>query len=68
MSLKTFHIIFITISSLFTFGFAYWLVRSYSGNGEVSSLIGAVVSTLFGVGLIVYGVRFLKKLQHVRFL
>ncbi len=68
MSLKTFHIIFITISSLFTFGFGMWLMRSYSGNGEALSLVGGLVSFLSGVGLIVYGVRFLKKLQHVRFL
>lgn len=68
MSLKTFHIFFISLSSIFTFGFGVWLLQSFSTINEIGSLIGAILAFLSGVGLIIYGIRFLRKLQHVRFL
>lgn len=68
MSLKAFHILFISVSTLFAFGFALWFVRSYSGTDNFLDLLGAFLAVLSGVGLIIYGIRFLKKLQHVRFL
>ncbi|MBI5217145.1 MAG: hypothetical protein HY960_15420 [Ignavibacteriae bacterium] len=68
MSLKSFHIFFITVSTLFAFGFAAWFIKSYNTSEEVSNLFAALLSAISGVGLIIYGIRFLKKLQHVRFL
>jgi hypothetical protein len=68
MSLKAFHIFFIALSILTAFGFASWLVYDYSEGDNVGQLVAAVLSILAGAGLIVYGIRFLRKLKHVSYL
>lgn len=68
MSLKAFHIAFISVSVLLAFGFSIWAVQVYVQGGHWTMLLVAAASILFGLGLIVYGVRFLRKLKHVRFL
>jgi len=60
VSLKSFHILFITMASLLAFGFGAWalspqLAASYRALGVVSLVLGA--------GLIVYGVWFLRKIR-----
>jgi hypothetical protein len=66
MSLKTFHILFITVAALLAFGFAWWLLNA--DPTTTGALAGGVLSALVGAGLIVYGIRFLKKLKHVSYL
>jgi hypothetical protein len=56
MSLKTFHIVFITISTILAFAFGIWCLK----NGL--ALFGAT-SFLTGGILIVYGSWFLRKLR-----
>ena len=68
MSLKAFHIFFITISVLLTFGFAAWLLREYAWGGDAGMLIAGIASILAGVALIFYGRRFLRKLKHVSYI
>jgi hypothetical protein len=68
MSLKAFHIIFIGISALFAFAFAGWLIDGYTKGWQTGQLIGGICSALAGMALIVYGIRFLRKLKHVSFL
>jgi len=68
MSLKAFHIFFISLSILTAFGFASWLINGYSEDENVGQLVGAVLSIFAGAGLIVYGVRFLRKLKNVSYL
>lgn len=68
MSLKAFHIVFISVSVLTAFGFAAWLLNGYSKSDASGQLVGGVFSILAGLGLIVYGIRFLRKLKHVSFL
>ena len=68
MSLKTFHIFFIAISSVTAFGFAAWLFDGYTKAWQVDQLVAGIVAVLVGASLIVYGIRFLKKLKHVSFL
>ena len=68
MSLKAFHIVFILMSTLLALGFAGWSVMAYSSGGNTVHLLAAGVSVISGAGLIVYGIRFLKKLKHVSFL
>lgn len=68
MSLKTFHVVFIAVSVLTAFGFATWLLDGYLKSHATGQLIGGFLSVLVGVGLIVYGIRFLRKLKHVSFL
>ena len=67
MSLKTFHIAFIIVSATLAFGFSVWLVKMYLENNGAMYITGSAFSFLAGVGLIVYGIRFLKKLKHVSF-
>jgi hypothetical protein len=67
MSLKAFHIFFITLSVLLMFGFAVWTFQSYTESGGSLMLVGSLLSMLAGVGLIIYGINFLKKLKNVSF-
>lgn len=61
MSLKTFHLIFVTAMSSLAFGCSLW--RFAAGDVLFGSLSAAV-----GVGVVVYGIYFLKKLKNVSFL
>lgn len=68
MSLKTFHIAFITLSSLMSFGCGAWGLAQYVHTGSFGHLTFAISGLLGGIGLIVYGVRFLRKLRGISFL
>jgi hypothetical protein len=68
MSLKAFHIVFISVSVLTAFGFAAWLFNGYSKSDASGQLVAGMFSILAGLGLIVYGIRFLRNLKHVSFL
>lgn len=68
MSLKAFHIVFIAIATLCAFGFAYWSMMTYLSGGDTMFVAGAVISFACGIGLILYGIRFLHKLKNVSFL
>lgn len=63
MSLKAFHIVFVTASSLVAFAFAGWALHAYTEGGERTMLALAVGSALFAVGLIVYGFWFWRKIR-----
>lgn len=69
MSLKAFHLVFITASCLLAFGFAAWEVKSYcSPESKVWDLVLGVGSFAAGVGLIFYERYFLRKLKNVSYL
>ena len=69
MSLKAFHLVFITAASLLAFGFGGWLLREYGApDGRGSDLGFGLVALAVGVGLIVYEVFFLKKTRTVGYL
>ncbi len=70
MSLKAVHILFIIASTLLCFGFSAWAFQAYSNEemGKTGHLAMAATSGLLGVGLLVYGRYFLKKLRHVSYL
>jgi len=69
MSLKAFHVIFITVSSIMLFGFGAWMLRAYRGpEGVISDLAWAVAALTAGFGLLVYEGFFLKKLKNVSYL
>ena len=72
MSLKFFHIVFIVISSLTCFGLSYWCYKSSLQSPFVSAfrsdfgsmnLVMSIVFLAIGVGLIIYGKYFYKKLK-----
>ena len=68
MSLKTFHLIFITAASILAFWFAVWMWKSYQAEGVRSDLYYAAGSLTFGVVLLVYEGFFLKKLKRISYL
>jgi hypothetical protein len=68
MSLKAFHLVFIVASVLLSVGFGVWGIREYAQGGPRSDLVMGLISIVFGVGLIVYGRYFLKKLRNISYL
>jgi hypothetical protein len=69
MSLKAFHLIFITASSALAFGFGVWSLKDYwSPDGRLMNLLFGIGSIVAGVGLIAYERYFLKKLKNVGYL
>ena len=68
MSLKAFHIVFIVCSVTLLLGLAGWAFGQYRDSGSADYLLGSVASAIAAVGLMVYGVYFLKKLKHVSYL
>lgn len=68
MSLKAFHIVFISASTLLAFGFGGWMLNAYADSGQISDLVFGIGSTVAGVGLIIYGRYFLKKLKNINYL
>ncbi len=63
MSLKGFHIAFITVSTGLAVGFGIWAIRDYKANGEAASLFIGVGSLIGAVALVSYGLWFIKKLK-----
>lgn len=69
MSLKAFHVIFITASCALAFGCAVWGLKDYwSPGGRLFDLFFGLGSLITGVGLIIYERYFLKKLKKVSYL
>jgi hypothetical protein len=69
MSLKTFHLIFITASTALAFGCGIWALRQYwSPFGGWLDLLGGIGAFAAGVGLILYERYFLKKTKKVGYL
>jgi len=69
MSLKAFHIFFVTASSALAFGCGVWeLKNGLAADGRALDVVFGVASLLAGAALIVYGRYFLKKLKHVSYL
>jgi hypothetical protein len=68
MSLKAFHIVFITASVLLAFGCAAWSVVNYVDAGRPVDLIFGVGSGFAGIGLVLYGRYVLRKLKNISYL
>jgi hypothetical protein len=66
MSLKSFHVVFISASALVAFLFAVWcLTPQASEQLDGGRLATATVSALVGIGLCLYEAWFLKKMRGV---
>ncbi len=68
MSLKTFHILFICVSTIFTFGFGAFEIQRYQELETQVDLAFGIGSTIAGIALLVYGVYFLKSTKHIPYL
>ena len=66
MSLKGFHIVFIILSTLLAVGVGLWCVWVDLLEGAPIYLAGAIASFAAGLGLIIYGVWFYRKMKRLR--
>ena len=66
MSLKGFHIVFITFSTLLALGIGVWCIWVNLVAGAPSYLAGAVFSFIAAIALIVYGIWFWRKMKRLR--
>ena len=66
MSLKGFHIVFITVSTLLALGSGAWCIWVDSMHGTPAFRIGAICSFAAGLALICYGVYFYRKMKRLR--
>lgn len=69
MSLKAFHLIFVSAATLLAFGCAVWALKNYwTPEGRMGDLLFGAGSALAGGVLIVYERYFLKKTKDVSYL
>ena len=65
MSLKAFHIFFITVSVLLCLGFGAWCLNSDYARGRAAYTVAGYISFGLGVLLVVYEVLFLRKFREL---
>ena len=67
MSLRTLHLIFITVSVLVTFVFGLWALINGLDEASPSALLiaGGLAAFLSGIVLILYGISFRRKTVHL---
>ena len=69
MSLKAFHLVFVSAATALAFGCAVWAFRNYRApDGRLGDLLFGIGSVLAGVALIAYERYFLKKTKDVGYL
>ena len=66
MSLKGFHIVFITVSTLLALGAGVWCLWVDSMHGTPAFRVGAICSFAAGLALICYGIYFYRKMKRLR--
>ena len=66
MSLKGFHIVFITFSTLLAVACGAWCLQVNAVAGAPIYLAGAISCFVVAVGLVVYGVWFWRKMKRLR--
>ena len=65
MSLRAFHLVFITLSVVLTAFFAAWAAGQYQSTHELSYVMTAVGSLASGIGLVIYGAAFQRKMRKL---
>jgi len=68
MSLKAFHVVFVTASILLAFGFGAWSYFAYKDQGKTVDLVYAIGSALAGGALLIYFKFVLRKLKNISYL
>ncbi len=66
MSLKAFHIFFVSVSFLLSLGVSFWAFREYARSEGTGSLLPGAGAFLFAAALVWYGKWFLGKLKGVK--
>ena len=65
MSLATFHVFFIAVSTLVALGAGVWGVSTYGSEDSVSALVFGLLSLASVPVLVVYGVKVRAKLKSL---
>ncbi len=68
MSLKAFHIFFVAVSVLLSFGFTVWAFFDFAETKQALDIAWAALGVITGVALIFYGKFVLKKLKQFPYL
>ena len=63
MSLKAFHLFFITVSIVLAVGFGTWAVQGYRAEGGGQYLAWIIAAFGGAIGLAIYEVKVLKKFK-----
>jgi len=61
MSLKAFHLIFVTLLTTLSFGFSAWAFF-------LGKIVFGALGIITGILVIIYGIYFLKKLKKISYL
>jgi hypothetical protein len=65
LSLRSFHLFFVTASVVLSIGVAVWGVRSWRATGSGSDLAFGVMFLVVGFVLAFYGIRVRRKLRDL---
>ncbi len=68
MSLKAFHLFFISVSVLLSLSVGGWGIQSYLTNSDGVGIRVGLFFILLGIGLLFYELRFIRKFKHVSYL
>ena len=68
MSLKAFHLIFVTLLTALSFGCAVWAFMDYRGENGTTGDLWSLAAVAAGILVIIYGIYFLKKLKKMSYL
>jgi len=66
MSLKGFHVLFITVSTVLCALCALLSLQAFRHDGAAAALAGALASLAGGAGLLTYGVWFYRKMGSLQ--
>jgi membrane protein CcdC involved in cytochrome C biogenesis len=68
MSLKAFHVVFISLSILLSLGVGGWGIQSYFSDSNDVGILTGLFFFLLGIALIYYERKFIRKFKHVGYL
>ena len=64
MSLKNFHILFISVSVILTVYFGSWAFSNYRATPTMTYLALGIASVMIGAALVVYEMAFIRKCRR----
>ncbi len=68
MSLKAFHVVFISLSILLSLGVGGWGIQSYFSDSNDVGILTGLFFILLGIALVYYERKFIRKFKHVGYL
>jgi hypothetical protein len=68
MSLKAFHLVFVTVTTMLSFVVAGWAGMQFMDTGRMGYIAAAVGALACGAAMVYYGKVFLKKFKDIGYL